>query len=125
MNTNDATRLRYSDDELAEFRTLIEKKLARAQDDLDFYRDSLAALADSPEAKVKGLDDGTSAAETERLNTLAGRQLKLMQHLRNALQRIEGRVYGVCRQTGELIPKARLRAVPHATLSVEAKLARR
>lgn len=125
MDTTNNARLRYSDDELQEFRALIEKKLARAQDDLDFYRESLAAMADSPEAKVKGLDDGTSSAEMERLNTLAARQQKLMQHLRNALQRIESKIYGVCRETGELIPKARLRAVPHATLSVEAKMARR
>jgi len=125
MDDKNAARLRYSDEDLAEFRAIIEKKLSRAQDDLDFYRESLTAMAESPEAKVKGLDDGTSSAEMERLNTLAARQQKLIQHLRNAMQRIESKIYGVCRETGELIPKARLRAVPHATLSVEAKMARR
>jgi len=125
MAQKTTAELRYSDEDLQEFRAIIEKKLERAQDDLEFYTTSLKSMADNPDAKVKGLDDGTGSAEIERLNTLAGRQQKLIRHLENALIRIENKIYGVCRQTGELIPKARLRAVPHATLSVEAKNARR
>lgn len=125
MKQADATRLRYSDEELAEFRAIIDKKLGRARDDYEFYRASLKEVAADPDAKVKGLDDGTATAEMERLTNLAGRQQKLIRHLENALIRIENKIYGVCRETGALIPKARLRAVPHATLSVEAKLARR
>ena len=115
---------RYSDDDLQEFRAVIEKKLARAIDDRDFYLASLNEMADGPETKVKGLDDGTASAEVERLNTLAARQQKLIRHLEAALIRVDNKVYGVCRETGDLIPKQRLMAVPHATLSVEAKLAR-
>ena len=115
---------RYSDDDLQEFRRVIEKKLARAIDDRDFYLESLSDMADGPETKVKGLDDGTGSAEVERLNTLAARQQKLIRHLEAALVRVDNKVYGVCRETGDLIPKQRLIAVPHATLSVEAKLAR-
>lgn len=122
--SDQTARLRYSDDELDEFRTLINEKLARARADLDFYRSSLAATADDPDKKVKGLDDGSGAAETERLSGLANRQQRHIAHLENALQRVEAKIYGVCRETGELIPKARLRAVPHATLSVAAKMSR-
>ncbi len=115
---------RYSDEDLEQFRTLIAKKLRNAHSDLEFYKDSMQEMADSPESKVKGLDDGTGSAETERLNDLAGRQQKLIRHLEAAMDRIDNKVYGVCRQTGELIPKQRLLAVPHATLSMEAKMAR-
>lgn len=118
------TSVRYSDQELAEFRALIEKKISRAQSDLDFYKDSLQESAENPDAKVKGLDDGTGSAEIERLNDLAGRQQKLLRHLEQALTRIDNKVYGICRETGTLIPKQRLLAVPHATLSMEAKLSR-
>lgn len=119
-----AVSARYSDDDLEEFRAAIEKKLARARDDRDFYLDSIEQMAGGPETKVKGLDDGTSSSEVERLNTLAARQQKLIRHLESALIRIENKVYGVCRETGELIDKKRLMAVPHATLSVAAKMAR-
>ena len=124
MGTNANSELRYSDEELSEFRAILEKKLSRAKDDFDFYLESLKEMADNPDSKVKGLDDGTISAENERLNTLASRQQKLIKHLEAALTRIENRSYGVCRETGVLIPKERLRAVPHATLSMEAKLAR-
>ena len=119
-----AVSARYSDSDLDEFRAVIEKKLSRARDDRDFYLDAIAEMADGPETKVKGLDDGTNSSEVERLNTLAARQQKLIRHLESALIRIENKVYGVCRETGELIEKKRLLAVPHATLSVAAKLAR-
>lgn len=114
-------KTRYSDAELEEFRDLIERKLKAAREQLEFYLEQLAETADSEDAKIKGLDDGVTTIERERLTTMAGRQKKLIQHLENALLRIENKVYGICRVTGKLIPKERLRAVPHATLSVEAK----
>jgi RNA polymerase-binding protein DksA len=112
---------RYSDDELAEFRVLIEEKLAKAEQQLNFYLQQISDLADNPDSKLKGLDDASSTMESERLYTNAARQRKLIRHLENALIRIENKVYGVCRNTGKLISKERLRAVPHATLSIEAK----
>lgn len=114
-------KTRYSDDELEEFRNLINSKLTKAKKELDYYLRQLSDMADNEDAKVKGLDDGSGTAENERLTTMAARQQKLIQHLENALIRIENNVYGVCRVTGKLIPKERLRAVPHATLSIEAK----
>ncbi|HKK75260.1 MAG TPA: TraR/DksA C4-type zinc finger protein [Saprospiraceae bacterium] len=112
---------RYSDNELAEFRELIEGKLAKAQQQLNFYLQQISELADNPDSKLKGLDDASSTMESERLYTNAARQRKLIRHLENALIRIENKVYGVCRETGKLISKERLRAVPHATLSIAAK----
>jgi DnaK suppressor protein len=114
-------KTRYSDEELEEFKTLLEDKLARAKEQLDFYLKQLSEMADNPDSKVKGLDDGIGTAENERLTTMAARQKKHIQHLENALIRIQNKVYGVCRVTGKLISKERLRAVPHATLSIEAK----
>ncbi len=114
-------KTRYSDSELEEFRILIEEKLKVSRDQLDFYLKQMADLADNPDAKIKGLDDGTGTAENERILGLAARQRKHIQHLENALLRIENKVYGICRQTGKLISKERLKAVPHATLSIEAK----
>ena len=116
-----AEKTRYSDEELEEFRVLISKKLERAQEQLEFYLDQLSELADNPDSKVKGLDDGIGTAESERLTNMAGRQRKHIQHLENALIRIKNKAYGVCRVTGKLISKERLKAVPHATLSIEAK----
>ncbi len=115
------TKTRYSDKELKEFEALIDEKLSKAQEQLDFYLNQLADLADNPDAKVKGLDDGIGTAESERITNLAGRQRKLIQHLQNAKIRIKNKVYGICRETGKLISKDRLKAVPHATLSIEAK----
>ncbi len=115
------TKTRYSDKELKEFEALIDEKLSKAQEQLDFYLNQLADLADNPDAKVKGLDDGIGTAESERITNLAGRQRKLIQHLQNAKIRIKNKVYGFCRETGKLISKERLKAVPHATLSIEAK----
>lgn len=119
-----ADKTRYSDEELEEFRVLIQGKLDKAKKELDFYLDQLSEMADNPDAKVKGLDDGIGTAENERLTNMASRQRKLIQHLENALIRIKNKVYGVCRETGKLISKERLRAVPHATLSIEAKKSR-
>lgn len=123
MNQN-AEKTRYSDEELEEFRALIQGKLDKARKELDFYLDQLSEMADNPDAKVKGLDDGIGTVENERLTSMASRQRKLIQHLENALIRIQNKVYGVCRETGKLISKERLRAVPHATLSIEAKNSR-
>lgn len=120
-----AEKSRYSDEELEEFRVLIENKLKIARQELAFYRKQLEDAADNPDSKVKGLDDGVGSSENERLYTLASRQQKLIKHLENALIRIKNKVFGVCRETGRLISKERLRAVPHATLSIEAKTNRR
>ncbi len=114
-------KTRYSDKELEEFRQIIEDKLAEAQEQLDFYLRQLSDTADNPDSKVKGLDDGIGTAENERTTTLAARQKKYIRHLDNALIRISNKVYGVCRVTGKLISKQRLKAVPHATLSIAAK----
>lgn len=114
-------KTRYTDKELAEFEALIDKKLEIAREQLDFYKNQLEELADNPDAKIKGLDDGLSTMESERINQMAARQRKLIQHLENAKIRIKNKVYGICRETGKLISKERLKAVPHATLSIEAK----
>ena len=120
-NHSNLPKTRYSDAELAEFKLLIEAKLAKAEEQRDFYLDQLVGRADDADNKVRGLDDGTGTAELERLTTLAARQKKHVQHLKNALLRIENKVYGICRESGKLISKERLRAVPHATLSIDAK----
>lgn len=112
---------RYSDSELAEFEAIIDSKLDRAREQFDFYTTQLSDMADNPDTKVKGLDDGLATVENERLTTMAGRQQKLISHLENAKIRIKNKVYGVCRETGILISKERLKAVPHATLSIAAK----
>ncbi|NND34144.1 MAG: TraR/DksA family transcriptional regulator [Saprospiraceae bacterium] len=117
--TTDKTR--YSDEELKEFEILIDEKLAKAKEQLTFYMKQLEELADNPDSKVKGLDDGVGSIESDRITSMASRQQKLIQHLENAKIRIKNKVYGICRETGKLIAKERLRAVPHATLSIEAK----
>ena len=112
---------RYSDDDLSEFRTLIEQKLSKAQREFNFYSAQLREMSMNSDSKIKGLDDGALVGENELLSSMAARQEKYIQHLENALVRIQNKLYGICRATGELIPKDRLRAVPHATLSIEAK----
>lgn len=116
-------KLRYSDDELQEFKTLILHKLDKALSDYELLKAQVTNnndIADtSPTFKV--LEEGASTLSKEESARLAQRQLKFIQHLQAALLRIENKTYGICRQTGKLIPKARLMAVPHATLSVEAK----
>lgn len=119
------TKTRYSKPELDEFKSLINKKLARANEQLHFFQSQLDDLIDNPDAKLKGLDDAVGVAETEHLTNSVNRLKKHINHLENALIRIENSVYGVCRATGKLISKERLRAVPHATLSIEAKLSRK
>ncbi len=118
---DDKTVNRYSDVELEEFKKIVTDKLAKAREQLDYYLNQLKAMNDSEDAKLKGLDDGTTAQELERISTYALRQRKLIEHLEKALVRIHNKSYGVCRVTGKLISKERLKAVPHATLSIEAK----
>ena len=119
-----AKKTRYSDEELDYFKSIVETKLQQAQDQYDFFMSQLKELTDRSDSKIKGLDDAFESSENERITNMAARQRKLIQHLQNAMIRINNKVYGICRQTGELIPKARLEAVPHATLSVEAKHSR-
>lgn len=111
----------YSDSELQMFKELIEKKLDKARSQYEFYQKQISDFVQSEDAKVKGLDDGTNSIEGEKMISLANRQLKHIGHLENALQRIKNKTYGICRETGKLIAKERLLAVPHATLSIEAK----
>ncbi len=118
-------KTRYSDAELAEFRQIIKEKLEKAQKDYEMLRNGLTNLDSndvmdtSPTFKV--LEEGAATLSKEESGRLAQRQMKFIQHLNAALIRIENKTYGVCRETGKLIPKERLRAVPHATLSIEAK----
>lgn len=118
-------KTRYSDEELQEFKELILSKLEKAQHDYDLLRANLTNtdgndIADtSPTFKV--LEEGASTLGKEEAGQLAQRQLKFIRHLQAALVRIENKTYGICRETGELIPKERLRAVPHATLSIASK----
>ncbi len=118
-------KLRYSDDELLEFKEIILNKLEQAQRDYELLKAQVTNsdgndIADtSPTFKI--LEEGASTLSKEETGRLAQRQMKFIQHLQAALIRIENKTYGICRQTGKLIPKARLMAVPHATLSVEAK----
>ena len=122
MSSTEKTR--YSDTELEEFDALIDDKLEKAKQQLEFYMNQLAELAESSDAKIRGLDDGIGTAESDRITSMAARQQTLIKHLENAKIRIKNKVYGVCRETGKLISKERLRAVPHATLSIEAKQSR-
>jgi DnaK suppressor protein len=122
MNQN-VQKTRYSDEELVEFGSLINEKLDKARQLLAFFQQQIEDMADNPDAKIRALDDGTGTAENEQLYELAARQKKLIQHLENALIRVHNKTYGICRVTGKLISKERLRAVPHATLSMEAKQA--
>ncbi len=118
-------RKRYSDEELMEFKDLILQKMEVARSDYDqivaalTHRDNNSVDDTSPTYKVT--EEGNATQSKEELNTLAARQKKFIDSLQGALVRIENKTYGVCRVTGKLIPKERLRAVPHATLSIEAK----
>jgi DnaK suppressor protein len=116
---------KYDNSELQEFKELIEGKLSEAKIDLDGLRGSLSHKDDhgtedtSPSFKM--MEDGSETLSKEEMSNLAIRQEKFIIHLENALTRISNKTYGVCRETGKLIPKERLKAVPHATLSIEAK----
>ena len=123
---NNDKRTRYTDAELKEFKQLIIKKLTEAQKDYELLKSTLSHRDDhgtddtSPTFKL--LEDGSDVLSKEETAHLAGRQEKFIQNLQNALIRIENKTYGICRATGRLISKERLRSVPHATLAIEAKL---
>ncbi|MCC8146115.1 MAG: TraR/DksA C4-type zinc finger protein [Bacteroidales bacterium] len=118
-------KTRYSDAELEEFRTIINEKLEKARKDYELQKATLMnadgndVTDTSPTFKV--LEEGAATLSKEEAGRLAQRQMKFIQNLQAALVRIENKTYGICRETGKLIPKERLRAVPHATLSIEAK----
>lgn len=123
-----ADKTRYSDAELEEFKELIEKKLEIARGELQEYQDQITKKhsGDSnSDYKFRGLEDSNFLVEKEYLNQMAARQAQFINHLEKALVRIQNKTYGICRETGKLISKERLRVVPHATLSIEAKNAQR
>jgi len=120
------TKTRYSDSELQEFKDLILGKLRVAKQELGSLAQSLSNPnmngTDDTAGTYKTLEDGSATLEKEQTNQLAARQKKFIESLESAIVRIENKTYGVCRETGKLIQKERLRAVPHATLSMEAKM---
>lgn len=116
--------MRYSDADLAEFREIINKKLDAAKKELAYLQGLITRKdegGDMDEARYMTMEDGSVSMEREQLSQMASRQITFIDHLEKAIMRIENKTYGVCRVTGKLIDKARLRAVPHATLSIEAK----
>lgn len=120
------TKTKYSESELQEFRAIIEKKIKRAEEDLAILRSAYKNDADNgtddTAPSFKSFDDGSDLMNKEANVQLAIRQEKFIRDLKNALQRIENGTYGICRETGKLIQKERLKLVPHATLSIEAKM---
>ncbi len=122
-----AEKTRYTDDELEEFREIINEKLALAKRDYDQMMRALTNQdsndVDDTSPTYKALEEGSVTQSKEEIISLAARQQKFIQGLKAALTRIENKTYGIDRLTGKLIPKERLRAVPHATLSVESKMA--
>ena len=121
-----ANRVRYSDNELEEFKKIIHKKLDEARRELDNLTQQMTNPndhgTDDTAGTFKLLEDGSETMMKEETGKLATRQKKFIEQLENALVRIENKTYGICRVTGRLIPKERLRAVPHTTQSIEAKL---
>ena len=126
MAKEDTKKTRYSDNELAEFKAIIDEKLVKARHDLELLTEAYTNSNDhdtndtSPTFKV--LEEGYNVLSKEENSRLAARQQKFINNLENALIRIQNKSYGVCRVTGKLIAKERLRSVPHATLSIDAKL---
>jgi RNA polymerase-binding transcription factor DksA len=128
-NQEESKKTRYSDEELEEFRQIILKKLEKARNDLELLTEAYTNNNEhgtndtSPTFKV--LEEGYQVLSKEENSRLAARQQKFIRGLENALIRIENKTYGICRVTGDLIAKERLRSVPHATLSMDAKMNRR
>ena len=121
--TNGPT-MRYSDTDLTEFREIIQKKLDAAKKELNYLQGLITRKeegGDMDEGRYMTMEDGSVSMEREQLSQMASRQITFIDHLEKAMMRIENKTYGICRVTGKLIDKARLRAVPHATLSIEAK----
>ena len=122
-------KTRYNDAELQEFKEIILEKLEKAREDYEILKSSITheesndTMDTSPTFKV--LEEGATTLSKEEAGRLAQRQQKFIQHLQAALVRIENKTYGICRETGKLIAKERLRAVPHATLSIDAKRAQK
>lgn len=118
-------KTRYSDEELQEFKAIILDKLEKANRDYELLKSNIMntdgndVTDTSPTFKV--LEEGANTLSKDEAGRLAQRQMKFIQHLQAALIRIENKTYGICRETGKLIPKERLRAVPHATLSIDVK----
>lgn len=125
-NDPGAPSLRYSDAELLEFRELVQRKLEAARKELNYLQGLITRKdetgGDESENRYMTMEDGSLSMEREQLSQMASRQITFIDHLEKALMRIENKTYGICRVTGKLIDKARLRAVPHATLSIEAKM---
>ncbi|HMG83256.1 MAG TPA: TraR/DksA C4-type zinc finger protein [Ferruginibacter sp.] len=117
---------RYSDPELAEFKELIQRKLEAAKKELSYLHGLITRKdemgGDETDNRYMTMEDGSLSMEREQLSQMASRQITFIDHLEKAIMRIENKTYGICRVTGRLIDKARLRAVPHATLSIEAKM---
>ncbi len=120
---------RYSDEDLSEFRELIQRKLETAKTELQYLQGVIMRKdeggTEDTENKYQSIEDGSASMDREQFTQLASRQISFITHLEQALVRIENKTYGICRDTGKLIDKARLRAVPHATLSIEAKNAKK
>lgn len=118
-------RARYNDADLQEFKKIIKEKIEKAEKDLQLIRESFINDqnngTDDTSPTFKAFEEGAETLSKEQNSILAGRQEKFVRDLKNALIRIENKTYGICRVTGKLIPKERLFAVPHATLSIEAK----
>lgn len=121
-----AEKTRYSDEELEEFRAIILEKLAAAQKEYDGLIEMMSNAAgndvNDTSPTFKNFEEGADTLSKESLSQLSQRQLKFINHLKAALIRIENKTYGICRVTGKLIPKERLRVVPHATTTVEGKM---
>ena len=119
-------KTRYSDEELMEFREIIQKKLQKAQAELDYLQESIKSpgenATDDTFSASKLMEDNSISTEKEQMSQLAERQRKFVKNLEDAMVRIENKTYGICKETGKLISKERLRAVPHTTMSIEAKL---
>ena len=123
---NEEVKARYSDEELAEFKEIIIEKLTKAKSEYEMVRkivmhNGTNDIEDTTPSFKTVEDDGALQLSKEEASQLAQRQYKFIQNLEAALVRIENKTYGICRETGKLIPKERLRLVPHATLTVEAK----
>ena len=125
-NDPGAPIVRYSDSDLMEFKELIQRKLGAAKKELSYLQGLITRKdemgGDESDNRYMTMEDGSLSMEREQLSQMASRQITFIDHLEKALMRIENQTYGICRVTGKLIDKARLRAVPHATLSIEAKM---
>lgn len=123
---NNGPTMRYSDNELTEFKELISRKLETAKKELGYLQGLITRKdemgGDDTDNRYMTMEDGSLSMEREQLSQMASRQITFIDHLEKAMMRIENKTYGICRVTGKLIDKARLRAVPHATLSIEAKM---